>query len=274
MRATARLVVIALLLLGCSDRDDVTTIATIDGRVIKIEEMETHLREILGEDLYVAPTEVLSELLDQLIEEELIYRHAIRENFSKELPYEEVIRRYLLEMCEKLPGPDNEEVKQYYLTHKLQYNIKRTYVFRMILVASREEAQRIYSELKEGGSFDELAREHSISPNAGSGGLVGPVELNRLPQNIQEVLIHLKDGEVSNVVEVPYGYLIFLVIRTIPARDLSMEEVYDDIVSHLREKVCSERQAHLVESLERKETVWIYAHHLPFPYSGKYPCWQ
>lgn len=269
-------VVIICLLISCGGggETDVDVVASVGERQIQRSCLEMYLKNILGEEQYGSSPEILSQLLDQFLEEELLYGEAVRNGLSPEKPRSVVITDFIHRECDSLPEPAEAEVQEYFQRNKNKFHIGQTSVFRMILVETRSEAEEILEKIGMGKPFPDLANEYSRAPNAGEGGAVGPIEMKCLPRNISSVLEHLSEGEISEIVEVPYGFLLFQLVNTLEPGDLSLQEVYDDIVLQLKEEACERHREELVEKIEDKEHIWIYAHHLPFPYRGKYSCWQ
>ncbi|HKE87664.1 MAG TPA: FG-GAP-like repeat-containing protein [Vicinamibacterales bacterium] len=80
--------------------------------------------------------------------------------------------------------------------------------FRIIVVSTAEKAQQIRDRLLGGASFAALARTESSDPSADRGGLIGPVALTELREELREVLRTLDAVGVSNVIALPTGFAI------------------------------------------------------------------
>jgi peptidyl-prolyl cis-trans isomerase SurA len=77
--------------------------------------------------------------------------------------------------------------------------------------AVRERIDSIYQALKKGADFAEMARK--VSQDTGTaqqGGLLPFVQHGQLVKEFEDVAFALKDGEMSGVVQSPYGYHIIL----------------------------------------------------------------
>jgi len=81
-----------------------------------------------------------------------------------------------------------------------------------ILVKTKEEAEEILKELKEGKKFEDLAREKSRCPSAEKGGDFGVIKQDELVQNFNDTVFFLKIGEISEPVQTMEGWHI--VMRT------------------------------------------------------------
>ena len=80
--------------------------------------------------------------------------------------------------------------------------------FRIIVVSTAEKAQQIREQLLAGASFAAIARTESSDPSADRGGLIGPVALSELRQELREALRTLDAVSVSNVIALPTGFAI------------------------------------------------------------------
>jgi peptidyl-prolyl cis-trans isomerase SurA len=77
--------------------------------------------------------------------------------------------------------------------------------------AAKARIDSIYNALKQGADFAEMARKVSQDPgSARQGGLLPFVQRGQLVKEFEDVAFSLKDGEMSGVVQTPYGYHIIL----------------------------------------------------------------
>jgi len=67
----------------------------------------------------------------------------------------------------------------------------------VIVVDSPVTAQQILDRLKNGADFGALAKEKSIDPSAGNGGMVGVVDSTTLRPETREALAGLKPGQIT-----------------------------------------------------------------------------
>jgi len=74
--------------------------------------------------------------------------------------------------------------------------------------AARQSAQRLIDQLHQGVEFGRLAQQFSQSTTAAKGGLVGWVRPDQMDQEIADVLVRMKPGDVSDPVRSAGGYYI------------------------------------------------------------------
>ena len=74
--------------------------------------------------------------------------------------------------------------------------------------AARQSAQRLIDQLHQGVEFGRLAQQFSQSTSAAKGGLIGWVRPDQMDQEIADVLVRMKPGDISDPVRSAGGYYI------------------------------------------------------------------
>ena len=126
------------------------------------------------------------------------------------------------------------------------------------VAAARVRIDSIYQALKNGADFAEMARKVSQDPgSAQQGGLLPFVQHGQLVKEYEDAAFALKVGEMSGVVESPYGYHIILM------KDRKMLEPFeyhrDAILKfieqrNLREHIADQKVEELVKASEGTKT--------------------
>lgn len=113
-----------------------------------------------------------------------------------------------------------------------------------IVVDELAAAERLRGELRRGADFAELARQHSLGPEAVRGGDLGFIGAGDLPASFAPAFA-LQTGKFSDVVHTEYGYHIFLAAdrRDAEARPFS------EVAAGLRAEVEAERRQELRAAL-------------------------
>jgi parvulin-like peptidyl-prolyl isomerase len=118
-----------------------------------------------------------------------------------------------------------EKFKQATWGHKLDsYFLKRKkqvdrVIYSLIRTQDKGIANELYFRIKEGEqSFAALAHEYSEGPEAGTGGLMGPVELGTLHPTLAQLLYTSPIGEVQPPVPLGEWLVIMRVEKFIPAQ--------------------------------------------------------
>jgi peptidyl-prolyl cis-trans isomerase C len=77
-----------------------------------------------------------------------------------------------------------------------------------ILVKDRSSAENILRQVKQGSSFESLAREHSTCPSKSAGGDLGWFGPGKMVAEFESAVKKLSPGSVSDVVQTQFGYHI------------------------------------------------------------------
>lgn len=125
-----------------------------------------------------------------------------------------------------------EEMKHFYKENKHLYEIPKSYHLSHIVVKTKETAEQVRDELKNGSSFSALAMEKSIDEfSANRGGELGYVnaENGYAPDNYLEVAENLNPNEWSQPIQVENGYAVVILHEVIDEVTYSYEDVKDQI---------------------------------------------
>lgn len=77
-----------------------------------------------------------------------------------------------------------------------------------ILVKDRRQAEDILRKVKQGASFEALAREHSTCPSRSRGGDLGWFGAGKMVAAFENACKRLSPGSTSDVVSTSFGYHI------------------------------------------------------------------
>lgn len=83
---------------------------------------------------------------------------------------------------------------------------------RRIVVADQQTAQELLEQLRRGASFSALARAQSIGPEYRTWGYAGTVPLSDIQPALRNVLLKLKDGQISDVLELGGQFVLVKVV--------------------------------------------------------------
>lgn len=177
------------------------------------------------------------------------------------------VQKYFYFVVDENIKVTDQEIQKYYQDHLDDFRKNEEVEVYQILVKNREKAIEIRGDLLNSpGSFEEIARSESLSPEAPKNGLMGNFEKGMLPKEMEDVVFSLRINEISPIVESPYGFHIFKVKRKKRKRLLYFENVKDDIKEKLlSEKIRSARQE-LVDTLKERLTITANHQNLYFKY--------
>ncbi len=156
---------------------------------------------------------------------------------SKQEVMDEIRYHMLLEeIAIKDIAVDDADVHNYYESHQDEFHQPAQAHLSIITVSSKEEAEQVRQELKQGANFATLAKERSIdSYTAGTGGDMGWVSLidESVPASIRQEVPALGIGQDSKPIPVDEGYAIIRVQELKKAAQFSFDEVKDQIKRQL-----------------------------------------
>lgn len=136
---------------------------------------------------------------------------------------------------------ENEAGEKYYEDNKSLYNISTTYRTSIIIVNTKEDAERVEKELKNGSDFAVLAREHSIdAASASLGGDMGFITEGQstTEKAISTAVQKLKAKETSKPFVLSDGrYAIAYVAEVLEGKSFS----YEDVEKHVKRQIALEQ---------------------------------
>ena len=191
---------------------------------------------------------------------------ALREETRRDLVVERVLE------SEVLPGidVDVEAAREFYELHSAQFTEGGGVRARHILLGlspnatdeekseARDRAERLRREAEGGTDFAELARTHSEDPgSAANGGDLGLVVRGQTVPSFEAALFALEPGELSEVVETPFGVHVILMVEREAERTAPFAEAGVQIREFLIEQEQQARVATFIEELKARADIEI-----------------
>lgn len=251
---------LALLLAACSgDSEDV--VATIGDTEVSARQFQAYLdfkRIKLRDDEHretVLDQFLQREALSRLIESReddatQLARAAEIDEFRRQI----TISRYFEEYLKA--AVNDEKIRNYYLSNPQKYSQQRVHVAHILLRLQRDMSEQdrrvkltqineIYSKLRAGADFAELAREMSEDTvSSRKGGDLGWMKKGAIDPKFSETMFALGKDEISEPFETPFGFHVIKVLAEPRTTTQSLESVTGDIRYILRQQA---RQAHQEE---------------------------
>ena len=79
------------------------------------------------------------------------------------------------------------------------------------LAAAQAKANDLLKQIRNGASFEDIAKKYSDGPTAAQGGAVGAFKRGKLSREIEDKVFAMKVGEVSDVIRTKQGFIILQV---------------------------------------------------------------
>jgi peptidyl-prolyl cis-trans isomerase C/foldase protein PrsA len=150
-----------------------------------------------------------------------------------------------------------EDIRAFYDAHQTEWHRgKGAHVFQ-ILVADKKEAKALLQAVKEGGDFAEIARKHSIAPEAVHGGDMGFIQEGELPEELERPIFETGEGKISRIVESAFGFHIFKIVEKRKAGKPTMDDLIEEIRKRVKENKVKEAYGPWLAKLRSRYDVTI-----------------
>jgi parvulin-like peptidyl-prolyl isomerase len=185
----------------------------------------------------------------------------------------ELIIAKLLNNSVKSENVTDAEIEAYYNQNKEQFNIPESINASHIIICynesircvsnlTKDEAFRKISDiklmLKQGKSFADLAKQYSEDGSAALGGSLGYFAKGEMDSSFEKAAFSLKVGEVSDIVETPFGYHLIMVTGIRPATNLTIANVSSEIRDTLQAQLQQASFNTYVSKLRNESDIKIY----------------
>jgi parvulin-like peptidyl-prolyl isomerase len=168
------------------------------------------------------------------------------------------VERLLVEQAHPLAAVTDEEVASHHRAHQAELVRPAAVHAFQIVVRTREEARRLREELRRRPArFEELARRSSVAPEASRGGDLGWFGKEPGMPAVFDACLALPVNRLSEVIESPYGYHLFVVRERRPARRLSLAEASPAIRERLLRAARARAEEQYVAELRRRARIEI-----------------
>ncbi len=184
------------------------------------------------------------------------YKNKIRDQIliSRVVGYE--VRKRATVSGEEIEAYYNQHLKDYWVLGKLKL---RHILFLMDDKLSEgdrlikwQKARLALKKIHSGVDFVAVAKEFSEDISASTGGDLGEIERGKMVPEFEKAAFLLKEGEVSGLVETPYGLHIIKVDKIYPGQTLPLDKVKAQIENRLKDqKLKGEYEKYLLELTQK-----------------------
>jgi parvulin-like peptidyl-prolyl isomerase len=170
------------------------------------------------------------------------YRARVRDQMTLE-------RAAYLDLAEASRPPEHAVLERFEINRDRYRQPPRVQI-RQIVVEDGEKAEKLRAAIDAGEEFASVARANSLAPEAKAGGLLPPFGEGEMPEAFDPAFA-LKPGQLSPVIESPYGFHIFLLVERTPGRDVELGEVREEIALELQRERLDELRREWLRGLRR-----------------------
>jgi len=175
------------------------------------------------------------------------------------------------EVTQKLSASD-DEARQYFESHRSEFTTPSEVMLREILIevpssdrgvnvaqddAAKAKAEEVRQRLLKGEPFPRLAAEESAASSKANGGLIGPIHMDELAPQFQQLLGKLKVGELTDLIRTTRGYQILKLESRTEVKGRTFDEARNDIGRRVMEgKARAATQTYLDELRAQADIKW------------------
>jgi peptidyl-prolyl cis-trans isomerase C len=226
-----------------------------------------------------------SELARQILLKKAVADRARKEGFERKPEVKEQLgyviddflaRDYLTRVVTANVKVPEEELKKYYKENEKEFQLPEEIKVRHIFVAvakdaapeakekARAKAEGLLARLKKGEDFAKLAVESSEdSSSAPKGGEIGTISPGGSVDAFEKAAFALKAGELSDVVESPYGFHIIRVDERKAPRLATFDEAKGYIEKKLQGEFQEKKAQEFLEKLAKDSGLEVVGEKAP-----------
>ena len=236
--------------------------ATVNGVEISESLLEKVVQNNLTRGIKDSP-QLRQGLKDELIAREILAQQAEKLGLDKKpeakAQWAEVRQNFLIELVlndflVKNPITDAELQAEYdrQLAAVKEISSFQQYQVSQILLGNESDARAVLLALKNGGSFDQLAKDKSLDASKVQGGLLGWVLPNQILPEISNVMVNLGKGVVAAApIQTRAGWHVIRVDDIRPFKAPAFDEIKDP----LRSSAMQAKRLELLAALKKSARV-------------------
>ena len=169
-----------------------------------------------------------------------------------------IVQRVLADVRD-IPPPDDDAVRAHYDENRYRYSTARVRA-RHILKKDRAAVEDLHRQLVDDpSSFEELAKAHSEDKSSSrKGGDLGFFGHGRMSPAFEAAVFALVEpGDITEVVETPYGFHLIQLIEKQPGQQRELDQVRESIRAQLQRRGVEEAVSAYREDLQAAANIEI-----------------
>lgn len=200
--------------------------------------------------------------LERALEQENATLSELKTSFASR----EMAMFYLSQKTKRPERLSREELKQWYDTHRSQFETREQVRWQQIRISAKRDGGRaaaadrlrtVVAELKAGGDFTEVAKKYSDGPRAETGGVWDWTTRGALSEEeVERAIFTLEPGRISSPMELNGAFVLVRVIERQAAGLKPFEDVQDEINRKLLTEGREEAIASFIKAETARAQVW------------------
>ncbi|MFC1708465.1 peptidyl-prolyl cis-trans isomerase [Candidatus Omnitrophota bacterium] len=249
-----------------------TKLARVNSKTITYEEFEQNIKNLkaLSEEIAIENFEQKKGLLDEMVNQELLYQEAKIRGIPKRKEIQDLadgylrglaVRQLMIDITENVTV-DAQEIETFYTQYKDQISEPEQRRVREIVVSSESRAKEIYISLLNGEDFATIVKEKSIADSSATAGDIGLITYGQRGEAYKKydnIAFSLDNGETSSIFKGPEGFYIVKIeeIREVATKSLTDPELWDQIKTTVLGLKQQQRLQDLVDKLKNDAEIEI-----------------
>ncbi|MEA5574957.1 peptidylprolyl isomerase [Anabaena sp. UHCC 0451] len=158
--------------------------------------------------------------------------------------YESVTFSFKLEKLKALIG--EQKLPEYFIERKIYLD---KVVLSRIMVDNQELAEELHTQIEEGSSFEQLAKEYSLADERVFNGMMGPISRGSLPDILRAAVDAANPGQLIGPIELDGRFSLFRLEQILPA-SLENMQLKQTLQNELFEQWLGEKIQNLTVKLQ------------------------
>ena len=148
-----------------------------------------------------------------------------------------------------------DEAEDYYNEHRNNYKTESRVRVAQIVVRDLKMAKKIEARLNAGEDFASVAAKVSIGPEAHRGGDLGFITRQIMPEPLDKTIFNLPVNKISPIVQSFYGFHIFKVLESQPAKIGNFTDIKEEVIADIRAQKEDAAFVNWLEALKIKAVI-------------------
>jgi peptidyl-prolyl cis-trans isomerase C len=246
---------------------DLRPVAHVQGRIVAAADLQERLaaerRQALAENrLDAFGSKAIDATLQALIDVKLFAVEARADGLAAraevqhaiENAIDEVLAQALVDHRTAAVQVDEAALRRYYDDHAAAFEVPGRVRARHIVVHTPEEAASLLGRVRRNADFAALARASNVDTTRETGGDLGWVSRGVMVEAFDRALFSLKPGQISPVVQTPYGFHIVKVEEVEPGT----RKPFASVAAEVRQKILEAALESWKAELRTKHAVKIH----------------
>ena len=204
------------------------------------------------------------EMLEDMVLEILLYKEAMKRGLDKDKEVADMLKearkkilisKLIKDEVDIKSAVSDGNIEEYYNAHKDEFLTPEKWRASHILVKTEEEATAVLTELANGKSFEELAKEKSQDTTASRGGDLSYFTKGQMVQEFEDAVSKLEVGQTSGIVKTQFGYHIIKLTDKKPASAQELNDVKARIQNELLSTKRQEAFTKFVDGLKARTNI-------------------